>query len=36
MEGNFNWIDTSKIDSLSNLFPNTFGRNANLFNGDIS
>ena len=36
MEGNFNWIDTSKIDSFSNLFPNVFGRNANIFNGDIS
>ena len=36
MEGNFNWIDTSKIDSLTNLFPNVFGRNVNTFNGDIS
>lgn len=35
-EGNYNWINTSNVEKMTNLFPNTFGSNCEKFNGDIS
>jgi len=34
--GNFNWINTSNITSMVNLFSNAFGSKTSEFNGDIS
>ena len=33
---NYNWIDTSNVDAMLNLFQNVFGNNRSEFNGDIS
>lgn len=35
-DGNFNWINTSHIEKMTNLFQHAFGSNASKFNGDIS
>lgn len=35
-EGNYNWINTSRITKMVNLFNLAFGENASKFNGDIS
>ena len=34
-EGNYNWIDTSKVDVFLKLFKKDFGTNVDKFNGDI-
>lgn len=33
---NYNWIDTSNVDAMLNLFQNVFGNSRSEFNGDIS
>ena len=35
-EGNYNWIDTSKVTKMVRLFPLILGTNISKFNGDIS
>lgn len=36
MDGNFNWIDTSNITVMVNLFKSALGKGVEQFNGDIS
>ena len=35
-EGNYNWINTSKVTKMVRLFPLILGTNISKFNGDIS
>lgn len=36
LNGNFNWIDTSRVESFLQLFKSALDKNCEQFNGDIS